>query len=284
MRKSKITAPVGFNPATKPAKPATKPMQPRAGIIYRGPSLLDGAPIVAVAVYTDSNRKTGAVVQTYIIRADVDPMTASRMGEDYSICGDCQHRGTIAPEKTKGTAVGRTCYVALFQGPLQVYKALKAGKYPMLSLLDIQELGRGRFVRLGSYGDPACGPADAWRVLCSESLGHTGYTHQSKVAGVDVDYGLMMVSADSKLQAQGYHLNKKRTFRVIPLAEWESKGNASLLKNEVLCPASKEADKGVSCVECKLCKGTSIVANQKGYAQPKSIAIVAHGTNKRAIK
>jgi len=47
-----------------------------SSVIYRGPSLIDGSPIVVVAVITKSddaaNEKTGAVVQTYILRADMD--------------------------------------------------------------------------------------------------------------------------------------------------------------------------------------------------------------------
>jgi len=31
------------------------------GIIYNGPSLLDGKPIVAIATYSDRNSKTGKV-------------------------------------------------------------------------------------------------------------------------------------------------------------------------------------------------------------------------------
>jgi hypothetical protein len=48
------------------------------GIIYQGPSLLDGAPIVVIANYSKSNRKTGGVVQTYILRADMNPLEASK--------------------------------------------------------------------------------------------------------------------------------------------------------------------------------------------------------------
>jgi len=36
------------------------------GIIYNGPSLLDGKPIVVIATYSDRNTKTGRVLQTYI--------------------------------------------------------------------------------------------------------------------------------------------------------------------------------------------------------------------------
>jgi hypothetical protein len=42
----------------------------KSGIIYKGPSRIDGAPIVVLATYSNRNTKTGAVVQTYILRDD----------------------------------------------------------------------------------------------------------------------------------------------------------------------------------------------------------------------
>ncbi len=64
-------------------------------ILYIGPSMLDGSPIVAIAnriVAKSSNEKTGALVQTFIIRADLSPLDALATGADASICGDCKHR------------------------------------------------------------------------------------------------------------------------------------------------------------------------------------------------
>jgi hypothetical protein len=94
------------------------------GIIYQGPSLLDGAPIVVIANYSKSNRKTGGVVQTYILRADMNPLEASKTGADFSICGDCKHKGTPTTDKTRKTALKRTCYVILGQG---VWEQLLSG-------------------------------------------------------------------------------------------------------------------------------------------------------------
>ena len=36
-------------------------------IIYNGPSLLDGTPIIAIAIRKSGNAKTGDMVQTYIL-------------------------------------------------------------------------------------------------------------------------------------------------------------------------------------------------------------------------
>ena len=96
-------------------------------IIYQGPSLLDGSPIVVIALAKSSNKKTGDMVQTYIIRSDMDPLKASKYGYDYAICGDCKHRGEADPDGTGKQAKKRSCYVTLFHGPLQVYKSYKKG-------------------------------------------------------------------------------------------------------------------------------------------------------------
>ena len=85
----------------------------RGFVFYDGPSVLDGAPIVGIAVYRSSNVKTGDMVQTYILRADVDPVSALMSGADESICGDCVHR----PIK------GGACYVDVAKSVRSVYSA-----------------------------------------------------------------------------------------------------------------------------------------------------------------
>lgn len=243
-------------------------------IIYSGPSMLDGSPIIVVAIVTSGNVKTGNMLQTHIIRADQSPMHASKTGADYSICGNCTHRGTPSTDPAKKTAAGRTCYVNLGQGPNQVFKAYSAGKYPTATTPEqITRIGAGRMVRLGTYGDPAAVPAAVWTALLAESTGHTGYTHQHEHRP---DYNRMMYSADNAADAAAAHAKGFRTFRVIPVQDYSSKGTASLLHNEILCPASKENDRGITCSQCKLCKGSS--------SSGKSIAIVAHGTARNKFK
>jgi hypothetical protein len=65
-------------------------------ILYRGPSMIDGKPIVAIATGYDNesvNQKTGAMAQVWILRDDIAPIEAAQRGEDASICGQCPHRG-----------------------------------------------------------------------------------------------------------------------------------------------------------------------------------------------
>lgn len=237
-------------------------MASKSFVIYDGPSLIDGAPIVAIAQTTSDNRKTGSMVQTWILHRDVDPITASRTGADKAICGDCPHRGQPT-NKATGWAKNRTCYVNLLFAPNGVYKAYKAGKYPTASGHDaIRAIGLLRGVRLGSYGDPMAVPAFIWDSLTSGAEYVTAYTHQTNTMPESV-----MTSADNAEQAQAAWDRGERTFRVIA-------GLDSLIKGkEVLCPASKEAGERTQCASCKLCGGASV----KG----KSVAIVAHGTSKR---
>lgn len=222
-------------------------------IIYNGPSLLDGKPIVVIATYSNRNSKTGRVVQTYIIRADINPLEASKTGEDYSICGDCVMRGTPTSDPERKQAKGRRCYVNLGQGVLIVYKAFLRGVYQAGAARD---MGRGRFVRVGTYGDPGAVPSYVWDELLSEATTWTAYSHQS---GWRPD--IAMQSADTYAQAWAHWRAGRRTFRVITGIEHLDKAH------EALCPASKEAGQRVQCTACKLCKGGTAA---------KSIAIVEH--------
>lgn len=236
-------------------------------VIYNGPSLYDGKPIVVIAQTSSDNRKTGNMVQTYILRSDIDPVSASRLGEDSSICGNCPHMGKPNPTSNKGQAVGRSCYVTLAHGPLGKYKAFKVGKYPeAFGHAAIRAIGLGRMVRLGTYGDPSAVPSYVWESLLSACEGWTAYTHASKNPMPET----VMTSADSLAQAESAWERGERTFRVV-------KSLASIVKGkEVLCPASEEAGKRVTCESCKLCGGASV--------RGKSVAIVAHGTSKNKAK
>lgn len=222
-------------------------------IIYNGPSLLDGKPIVVIATYSNRNTKTGKVVQTYILRSDINPLEASKTGQDFSICGNCPMRGEVTTDPKRKIAKGRKCYVNLGQGVLIVFKSYKRGVYKEG---DPRTMGRDRFVRVGTYGDPAAVPSHVWDELLAECETWTAYTHQ-KPWRPDI----AMQSADSYDEAKAHWAEGRRTFRVIV-----DLGDIDKSK-ETLCPASKEAGRRVQCTACKLCKGSSLA---------KSIAIVEH--------
>ena len=230
-------------------------------ILWEGASLLDGAPIVVIATgfaQKSSNRKTGGMVQTYILRRDIDPVSAVQSGDDASICGDCPHRGTSLNNKNSG----RTCYVNVGQGALAVYRAYKRNAYPLWDGYGVN----GRMVRLGTYGDPAAAPAHVWEAITRDASGHTGYTHQWRSPAFSYLKSLCMASADSPADALLAQNMGWRTFRVGMWGEVE-RDRAGL--NESLCPASEQAGKKLTCDTCLACDGAS---GRRG-----SIFIPAHG-------
>lgn len=222
-------------------------------VIHRGPSKIDGQPIIVVAIWASTNRKTGDMLQTYILRSDIDPLTANKLGEDYSICGNCSLKGTPTLDPTKKQAEDRPCYVVLGQGPTVVWNGLQRGIYPdYTNRQQRRALGRGRMVRIGTYGDGAAAPRFVWDDLLFEAEGHNAYSHNGG------DPRIYMQSADTLPQAQAAWSSGFRTFRVVH-------DTTHLQPNEILCPSSR----GVQCVDCRLCGGTQVKA--------KSIAIVVHG-------
>lgn len=229
------------------------------GIIYQGPSLYDGKPIVVIATYSERNTKTGGVVQTYILRADMNPLEASKTGDDASICGTCPLRGEPTTDPARKQAKGRKCYVNLGQGVLITYRSFLRGVYPDAQTTDARRaIGRGRVVRVGTYGDPAAVPSHVWDDLLADAASHTAYTHAS---GWRPD--IAMQSADSLEQAQAHWQAGRRTFRVlVDLGD-------IVPAREVLCPASKEAGRRTTCDACRLCGGNAT-------RSPKSVAIVEH--------
>ena len=222
-------------------------------VIHRGPSKIDGQLIIVVAIWASTNRKTGDMLQTYIMRSDIDPLTANKLGEDYSICGNCALRGTPTLDPTKKQAEDRPCYVVLGQGPTVVWNGLQRGIYPdYTNRQQRRALGRGRMVRIGTYGDGAAAPRFVWDDLLFEAEGHNAYSHNGG------DPRIYMQSADTLPQAQAAWSSGFRTFRVVH-------DTSHLQPNEILCPSSR----GVQCVDCRLCGGSQVKA--------KSIAIVVHG-------
>lgn len=250
--------------------------RPTGYVIYRGPSLLDGAPIAAVVlVGRSSNVKTGAMLQTYILRTDRSPLDAVRTGADVSICGICKLRGTaVAP--FVGMPSDRVCYVNLGQGPRAVYAGLQRAIYPDAAdylsdhRIALRDAVRGRLVRLGTYGDPAAVPAQIWERLLTGSAGRTGYTHQWRNPALSTEQRdrigrLCMASADSADDATAARACGYRPFRVRTAAE-------PIGTREFICPASAEAGKRETCATCTACDGAERGA---GKASP---VIIAHGS------
>ena len=226
-------------------------------IFYRGPSPIDGAPIVAIATLKSVNSKTGNMIQTWILREDVSPLDAVQSGADKSICGNCTHRGR------KGKK--RTCYVQADKAPSSVWNAFHCGQYIDLSNdpETIAMLIAQRIVRMGAYGDPAMVPVRQWRMLLAAAAGRTGYTHAWKRMWAQALRPYVMASVDGVQEQDIARAMGWRTFRVRTEIE-------PLQANEFACPASPEGGERMQCITCKACDG----ADRPGKA---SAAIIVHG-------
>ena len=124
----------------------------RGFILYRGPSMLDGANIVVIATMKTANPKTGDMVQTFILVDNMSPLEASKQGKDTANCGNCRLRWNL----------DGPCYVNLGQAPNSIYKALERGIYPVYDAELHSRFFVGRDLRMGAYGDPAAVPVEVW--------------------------------------------------------------------------------------------------------------------------
>lgn len=241
---------------------------PNGYIVYRGPSLLDGQPIVVVAITKSTNEKTGNMVQTYIMRDDMKPTDALKTGDDASVCGDCKHRPFN----------GGACYVRVFQGPLVVWKQAQKGAYPVATPGAVGAIVADRMVRIGSYGDPMAVPAHVWEQLTKHASGWTGYSHQWRNLAIEPSQAkrvmsLCMASADTVDEANAARAANVRYFRIRTADEALSKG-------EFMCPASTEAGMRKTCATCGACDGT----DEKGAAKVSPVIIVHGPTASRFAK
>jgi hypothetical protein len=226
--------------------------------VYDGPSQLDGARIIMLVsglTAASSNRKTGDMLQTWILRHDTAPNAAVKTGADASVCGNCPLR----PTRYKSEGHRRPCYVKAWQAPLSVWKAHRDADTVPLDV--VPALVGNLQVRRGSYGDPAAVPDEVWEAL-SNGARSTGYTHQWRTAtGLARRVMASVHTAAEATQAQALGF---RTFRVMGATD-------TLTRGEVLCPASKEAGVRASCATCGLCNGSTGPNDKR-----RSVAIWIH--------
>jgi hypothetical protein len=252
-------------------------------VFFRGPSLLTGAPIMAIVTGLDlatSNEKTGDLLQVWILRADIAPQEAKRRNLDDAVCGDCKLRGE--------SGHGSVCYVPAWMGPNNVFKAaaLERDTYIECSAEDAAVLVEGRQIRLGAYGDPAAIPIEVWWKLLKLADGWIGYTHQWHHLE-DAWQWLLMASVDTEEERLDAKKAGWRTFRMkdprapLMMGEYESRGRMEdsgagfrikghyFAPTEFACPASEEMQRRTTCAKCMLCAGLSSAA--------KDVAINVHG-------
>lgn len=231
-------------------------------VAWQGVSEIDGvSPVVCIVTTGSRNRKTGDMVQTWILRADMPPTAAVRSGADSAICGDCVFRGD-------GAGKGRACYVVVPQAPLMIWRAFERGAYPAIPLRQVGRRLAGQRVRLGAYGDPAALPRDVVEALVRDAAGWVGYTHQWRQGPAWLaEY--CMASVSSTLERDAARAMGYRAFLALPVGS-----DAGAVPGAVRCPATQDGPRKRSCVECMACAGT----RRGTVAGAVDIALVAHGS------
>ncbi|MDY6899483.1 MAG: hypothetical protein SWZ49_15590 [Cyanobacteriota bacterium] len=211
-------------------------------VVWEGASLIDGSPIVLILtgfVNHTLNRKTGKLIQSWVIQQNFVPTEAAKKGLEKGICGSC-------PLKLSQTGA---CFVNIL--PVNnIYRKYFAGNYPKFSANEIEVIKRYRYpIRIGSYGDPTAVPFDVWEPIISASGGHTGYTHRWDSNECDSRWKkYLMASVQSESKARIAQNLGWRTFRIIT-------PDAPLSENEILCRHTK--DNATQCEACMLCDGKS---------------------------
>ena len=226
--------------------------KPSGLILYEGPSLINGEPIIAIAncFSRSENKKTGKnTIQTWILPRFTSPTIARNTCEDKSVCGDCKHREWS------------TCYVNLGHGPFGVFHAYHRGTYKPLNT-EFMKMFKGKVLRMGSYGDPTAIPYDIWASVAKVSKGVIGYTHQWKTCDQRFSH-FCMASVDNVNEAISAKNQGWRTFRTMIEGD-------SLLADEYHCPAANESGHKTTCDKCSGCGGTS-------SKMPKHPVIIVHG-------
>lgn len=191
------------------------------------------------------NRKTGPMVQLWILPRDVQPSIAAQTGADASCCAGCPRRNILA--KAQDIAA---CYEVLIHGPDQVWKSHRGHHADLSQSSDAAPIIRAFGLRFGAYGDPALLPEKVLRVLFDVSGGrHTGYTHCWRLKGVQWLKEFFMASVDNLDEMRTAQTMGWRTFRA-------RKKDLPLVAGELQCPAAKEVEnKTKQCWNCLQCNG-----------------------------
>lgn len=214
---------------------------------FKGKSLFNSKPIISIlagVTEPSRNRKTGAVIQQYILLDDVKPTELS-LEQSQSICGAC-------PLQPK---LGGGCYVLRHQDSLAVFKS---GSRKHLD----ERLIQGRPVRLGADGDPTAIPFEEYEILIKNAGLILGYTHNWR----ECDIRWQKILKASVETEQDYEEAKDlgwHTFRIRPTKESPAKAK------ETVCLYESDLRQ---CISCRLC------------SKPMDIVVTAHGSRKSKIK
>ena len=79
------------------------------------------------------NSKTGDMIQTYIMRADIAPDEAAKIGLDETVCGSCALRPLLV--KLYGKTGDVPCYVDKVRGPAGAWHSWNNGRVDRKSVV-----------------------------------------------------------------------------------------------------------------------------------------------------
>lgn len=234
---------------------------PQGLVIYDGPSKFDHSQIIVIVTgfsKKTENRKTGNMLQSWILRKDVNPIEAFENKDDDAICGNCKHRAM------------RTCYVNIHTAPYNIWFAYHRGSYHQATP-NALNLFYDRIIRIGAYGDPAVVPTEIWRTIIKPARGWTSYSHAWKESWCDPELKhICMASCDTEVEVEEALARKWMPFYARP-------NNLPLLKGSFVCPASKEGGQRLQCNECMACHGGEF-NGKRGYP-----SIIVHGSHNRIV-
>jgi hypothetical protein len=221
----------------------------RGFIIHEG--VKNGHDFVVIATLKTNNRKTGDMIQIWILLTDVSPVDGVKTGVDaLSVCTGCVF------------ANGNGCYVNVGQAPLSIWKGFKRGLYETLPLAAYPIVFTGRKVRFGAYGNPSLIPLAKVKLITSLSDGWTGYFHDWKEmhSATANAYGRYFMASTETEESRCNAIDKGlRYFHVSPE---QPEGTLECLADS----------QNLSCADCKLCQGNRLNA--------KPIWINPHGSKR----
>ena len=226
-----------------------------SAVIWEGKSPYDGAEIMVLAVCIkdpSKNRKTGWMIQIYILVKSVSPVEAVKLGLDASVCGNCSMRWNE----------GGGCYVL----PIWITPTWKKGlEAPRITPTELAKLANkyNTPIRQGAWGDPAFVPMDVWEELENAVSNKKGSSYTHHWERVSPEYAKFSMASVENLkqkadaQAKGY-----RTYRIVD-------DESEIVEDERLCLNSS---RGIQCRECGECGGN----RSKASHRQKNIVIVRH--------
>lgn len=226
-------------------------------VMYEGPSLIGQGDVAAVATLNSVNRKTGNMVQVWILPRHQGTLEAVRAGDNSAACGSCPLMGVPYQEEVTRsdgevyTVIklrNRVCYVNLGRLDSTVVKAYEKGRYATYNRRIHERWLRGRDIRLGAYGDPAAIPDHLIIYLATVGSGYTGYSHQlfaleEERASLLAKY--LMASCHTPAQHAEAVRRGWRPFTIV------SKNQPQPM-DAIECPFYTH---GIQCEDCQLCQG-----------------------------